>query len=69
MEVKMETQKNQNQVMSTQMQYHWLEGQQSPKKKKDIKNTRDRIKKRSGEITTKTMIFILLAGMSVFYFI
>jgi hypothetical protein len=65
----METQKNQNQVMSTQMQYHWLEGQQTSKTKKDLKNTKDRIKKRSGEITTKTMIFILLAGMSVLFFI
>jgi hypothetical protein len=65
----METQKNQNQVMSTQMQYHWLEGQQTSKTKKVMKNTRDRTKKRSGEITTKTMLVILLAGMSVLSFI
>jgi hypothetical protein len=45
MEAKMEKHTFQNQVMSTQMQYHWFEGQEMPKPKKETRNNRDRFKR------------------------
>ena len=45
MEVKMEKQTFHNQPMSTQMMYHWLEGQEISKPKKEIRNNKGRSKK------------------------
>jgi hypothetical protein len=45
MEVKMEKQTFQNQPMSTQMIYHWLEGQEISKPKKETRNNKDRLKR------------------------
>lgn len=41
----MEKQTFQNQPMSAQMKYHWLEGQETSKPKKEIKNNKIRSKR------------------------
>jgi hypothetical protein len=45
MEGKMEKRTFQNQLMSAQMKYHWLEGQEISKPKKEIRNNKDQLKR------------------------